>query len=81
MESHTFKTSGVCSREISFSVKDGRLYSVRFVAGCQGNLIALGRLVEGMPVEQVRQCLKGIHCGDKLTSCADQLCHAIELAR
>lgn len=74
----TYKTSGVCSKSIQFEIQDNRLKNVAFTNGCPGNLQALGKLVEGMPVEDVISRLKGIHCGNKTTSCADQLVRALE---
>ena len=46
-----FKTQGVCSREISFEVKDNKLTNVQFVGGCSGNTQGLSRLIEGMDVD------------------------------
>ena len=43
------KLEGVCSKEVSFSVADGRLKGVKFLNGCPGNLEAMARLLEGMP--------------------------------
>jgi len=75
-----FIPSGVCARKISFEIKDGKLYNVSFVGGCNGNLKAISKLVEGMEVEKVLSILKGNTCGYKNTSCADQLCRGIEEA-
>ena len=75
-----FIPSGVCARKISFEIKDGKLYNVSFVGGCNGNLKAISKLVEGMEVEKVLSILKGNTCGYKPTSCADQLCRGIEEA-
>jgi uncharacterized protein (TIGR03905 family) len=73
----TYKTTGVCSRQISFEVEDGRLKAVHFQGGCPGNLKALSTLLEGMPVADAVKKLKGITCGDKSTSCSDQLAIAL----
>ena len=75
-----FIPSGVCARKINFEIKDGKLYNVSFVGGCNGNLKAISKLVEGMEVEKVLSILKGNTCGSKNTSCADQLCRGIEEA-
>ena len=75
-----FIPSGVCARKINFEIKDGKLYNVSFVGGCNGNLKAISKLVEGMEVEKVLSILKGNTCGAKNTSCADQLCKGIEEA-
>ena len=45
---HTYTTMGVCSRQITFEIDDeGKLHNVSFLGGCNGNLKAIGRLVEG----------------------------------
>jgi uncharacterized protein (TIGR03905 family) len=70
-------TKGTCSSKISFEIKGGKLYSVIFKNGCDGNLKAIGKLLEGMDAKEAAQKLKGVNCGDKGTSCADQLAAAI----
>jgi len=75
---YTYKTKGTCSSKIDFDLKDGKVYSVSFEDGCNGNLKALGVLVEGMEAAAVVQKLKGLQCGRRETSCADQLAKAIE---
>lgn len=73
-----YKTQGVCSREISFSLEDGKISNVSFVGGCNGNLQGISSLVNGMDAKEAIARLKGIRCGSKLTSCPDQLAKAIE---
>ena len=73
-----YKTTGTCSQNISFDITDGRVYNVAFTGGCNGNLKGIGKLVEGMPVEEVISRLEGITCGFKPTSCPDQLAHALK---
>ena len=72
-----YRPRGVCSQLIDFQVVDGKLTHVQFVNGCPGNLQGIGRLVEGMPVEEVIRRLDGIRCGRKATSCPDQLAQAL----
>ena len=74
----TYKTSGVCSKKIDFEITDGRLHNVSFTGGCHGNLQGIGRLVEGMEVDEVISKLEGIRCGFKNTSCPDQLAKALK---
>ncbi len=74
----TYKTHGVCCKEINFDIKDGRLRDVNFVSGCNGNLQGISALVEGMDVHEVIHRLKGINCNGKGTSCPDQLAKALE---
>ena len=73
-------TKGVCARKINFEIIDGKLHNVSFMGGCNGNLKAISKLVEGMDAKKVIEILKGNTCGAKDTSCADQLCLAIEEA-
>ncbi|WFS61783.1 TIGR03905 family TSCPD domain-containing protein [Pseudodesulfovibrio thermohalotolerans] len=72
-----FKPEKVCSKLIRYRVVDDRLTDLEFTGGCDGNLKAISALVEGMKVEDVVSKLKGITCGKKSTSCADQLCIAL----
>jgi uncharacterized protein (TIGR03905 family) len=74
---HVFKPENVCSKLIRYKIEDGRLTDLEFTGGCDGNLKALGILLEGMKIEDVVDKLKGITCGRKKTSCADQLCIAL----
>ena len=78
MKSKTYKTKGTCSSTINFSIDDdGRLRDVQFTGGCNGNLKAIGKLVEGKPAGEIADLLEGNTCGFKTTSCADQLAKAI----
>ena len=74
---YEYTTKGTCSRKISFSVVDSRIANVLFVGGCDGNAKALAKLLEGMQVTEAMEKLAGIRCGNKGTSCADQLSRAI----
>lgn len=78
MEHVSFNPKGVCSIKIDFDVEDGKLYNVQFLGGCNGNLKAIGRLVEGKDAKEVADILRGNTCGMKPTSCADQLARAID---
>lgn len=73
----TYKTSGVCSREINFDIVDGKVHNVSYVGGCNGNLQGIGKLVEGLPVQEVIDRLEGISCGGRPSSCPDQLSRAL----
>jgi uncharacterized protein (TIGR03905 family) len=75
-----YKTHGTCSTKIRFDLQDGRIHSLSFEDGCDGNLKALGILVEGMEPETLINRLKGIRCGHRKTSCADQLAQAVAQA-
>ena len=76
----TYKTKGVCSREINFEVEDNKVKNVQFVGGCSGNTQGVARLIEGMDVDEAIARLDGIQCGFKGTSCPDQLAQALKQA-
>ena len=73
----TYKTQGTCSRHIEVEVEDDVIQQVFFWGGCNGNLQGISRLVKGMKVEEVLQKLEGVRCGNRSTSCPDQLCKAL----
>ena len=70
---YIYKTKGTCSSKIRLDINDGVVTNVVYTGGCDGNLKAIPRLVDGMTVEQIEEKCKGSHCGFKSTSCADQL--------
>ncbi len=77
---YTYRTKGTCSREISFELDGDRVKNVHFVGGCDGNLKAVSKLVDGMSVAQIEALLRGNTCGPRSTSCADQLAIAVREA-
>ena len=74
----TYKTKGTCSVQIDFDIKDGKIYNLKYLGGCNGNLKGIAALVEGQEVETVKNKLKGINCNGRGTSCPDQLAKALE---
>lgn len=83
MTSIDFTPSGVCSRNIHVDLADDgeTIEGVSFVGGCNGNLKAVSKLVRGRTVDEVTGILRGNTCGSKPTSCADQLCRALDAAQ
>lgn len=75
-----YQTKGTCSTRISFDLEDDVIRNVEFVSGCNGNLHAIEKLVDGFTVSQIQEKLGGIQCGHRQTSCADQLCKAVNIA-
>ncbi|MEG1547431.1 MAG: TIGR03905 family TSCPD domain-containing protein [Clostridia bacterium] len=77
MKHYTFYPQGVCSTRIDLDIDAGAVHNVAYTDGCDGNLKALGALVEGMKVDDVIKRLHGIRCGQSNTSCSDQLARAL----
>ncbi len=80
MASYNYVPSGVCSRKIFFDIEDGKLHNISFIGGCDGNLRAISKLLEGQDAQRAVDILKGNDCGGRGTSCADQLAIAVEQA-
>lgn len=79
MKKCSYRTKGVCSRQIDFELDGGVVHNVRFTGGCNGNLQGIGRLVEGMSADEVIEKLEGVDCNGKGTSCPDQLAQALKI--
>ncbi len=75
---YSYKTSGVCSRGVSFTIDGGIVRNVQFTGGCDGNTKGVAKLCEGRDAKELVTLLSGIRCGFKNTSCPDQLAKAIE---
>ncbi len=74
---YSYKTSGTCSLKIDFDIENDVVSNVEFTGGCNGNLKAISKLVDGMTVSQINEKLAGNTCGMRSTSCADQLAKAV----
>lgn len=77
---YSYKTRGTCSSQITFDISDGIITNVVFIGGCNGNLKAISKLVEGKDAAEIASLLGGNTCGMRPTSCADQLSRAIREA-
>lgn len=80
MEHFSYRTSFTCSQMIDFDIEDNVITNIVFTGGCNGNLKAIAKLVNGMTVEQIESQLLGNTCGMRPTSCADQLARAVRQA-
>ncbi|MBR6902950.1 MAG: TIGR03905 family TSCPD domain-containing protein [Clostridia bacterium] len=77
---YTYETQSVCSKAIEFELDGNIVKNIKFYGGCNGNLKAISKLLEGQTVEYIEEKLKGNLCGIKGTSCADQLAIAVRQA-
>lgn len=78
--SYKYKTKGTFSTMIEVELNGNIVKNVVFTGGCDGNLQAIPRLVEGLTVDEVEQKIGGISCGGRSTSCGDQLAKACRAA-
>lgn len=77
---YIYKTENTCSSEIRLNIEGNIVTDIAFTGGCNGNLKAIPRLVNGKTVEEIESILAGITCGRRPTSCADQLARACRAA-
>lgn len=77
---YVYRTEMVCAQEIHFHLEGDVVSNIVFIGGCNGNLKAIAKLVDGWTVSQIEEKLLGNTCGRKPTSCADQLAKGIRQA-
>lgn len=77
---YEYKTKDVCPMKIQFDINDNVISNIEFLGGCNGNLKAISKLVDGWTVDKIEAALSGNTCGWKKTSCADQLAKAVRQA-
>ena len=77
---YSYQTSMVCASRIDFDLEGDVVKDIVFHGGCNGNLKAIAKLVDGWTVQQIEDKLLGNTCGYKPTSCADQLAKAVRAA-
>ena len=78
---HVFTPRGVCSRAIHVELDGDTVSSVEFEGGCNGNLKAISKVSRGMTVSQIAELWEGNTCGNRKTSCVDQLVCALREAQ
>ena len=73
--------SQVCAKQFAITLDGDTILEVKATGGCNGNLKAISALLAGMDIDSAVKRLKGITCGNKGTSCADQLAQALLTAK
>jgi len=73
-----YKTEGVCCKEITVNVENGVVKEILFSNGCNGNLKGIAELAKGRKAEDIIKSISGIRCGERATSCPDQLAAALK---
>ena len=77
---YDYKTENTCAQMISFDIDGTVITNISFLGGCNGNLKAIAKLVDGWTVDRIEEMLLGNTCGRRPTSCADQLAKAVRAA-
>ena len=77
---YKYKTESTCSQTIFFDINGNVITNIEFYGGCNGNLKAISKLLEGAAVEEIEKKLLGNTCGRRPTSCTDQLARDVRKA-
>lgn len=77
---YAYKTKDTCSSGIFFDINRGVVTNIEFLGGCNGNLKAISKLLDGWKAEEIAKKCLGNTCGQKNTSCVDQLAKAVMMA-
>ena len=75
---YVYYPKGVCSIKMVFNIDGDIIKNLKIIGGCPGNTVGVSKLVEGKSIDEVIKLLKGIPCGNKGTSCPDQIAIALE---
>ena len=75
-----YQTEGVCCALMQVAIDDDTIVDAQFLGGCNGNLKAIAKILDGATVEDIEKKLLGNTCGNRPTSCADQLAQAVRKA-
>lgn len=78
---YAYKTENTCSQLIELDINNGIVTNVAFTGGCNGNLKAIPRLIDGWTADAIAEKLSGVTCGRRPTSCGDQLARAVLAAK
>jgi uncharacterized protein (TIGR03905 family) len=77
---YIYQTENTCASQIKFNLDGTIVTDIEFLGGCNGNLKAIPKLIDGWTVDQIEEKCKGITCGRRSTSCVDQLAAAVRKA-
>ena len=77
---YDYKTENTCAQMISFDLEGDVVTKISFLGGCNGNLKAIAKLIDGWTVDKIEEMLLGNTCGRRTTSCADQLAKTVQEA-
>jgi len=77
---YEYKTQDTCAQMISFELDGDKVKDIEFYGGCNGNLKAISKLLDGSSVDEIESQLLGNTCGRRPTSCTDQLAKAVRKA-
>lgn len=62
-----------------FDIDENRIIkNVKIIGGCPGNLLGISKILVDMSIKDVIERFDGVKCGNKPTSCPDQIAQALK---
>jgi len=58
---YDYKTENTCAQMISFDIDGDVITNISFLGGCNGNLKAIAKLVDGWTADRIEEMLMGEH--------------------
>ena len=79
IKEYTHNCVGTCSRLVTITYDDEThlINEVKFLGGCPGNTKGVSKLCVGRKLEDVYEILNGTMCGNRGTSCPNELSKGI----
>lgn len=78
MNTFTYKTKGTCSRVMNFEIENNTIKGVEILGGCEGNLKGISNIIKNKTISEVIEAFDGVTCGNRGTSCPDQIATALK---
>ena len=78
MGKYVYQPKCVCSKVIEFEIEDDTIRSLKVTVGCSCNLRGISSILRGKSVDEVIEAFDGIQCGNRPTSCPDQIAQALK---
>lgn len=76
---YEYTPKGTCSQKMIFDINDDNIIeNVKIIGGCPGNLLGISKILVGMSIDLVIERFDGVKCGNKNTSCPDQIAQALK---
>lgn len=75
---YEYLPKGTCSNKFEFELDGDIIKSVNILGGCPGNLLGISKILKGKKYTEAIDAFKGVKCGNKPTSCPDQIATALE---
>lgn len=80
MREYTFEPRKVCAKKVQVVLDDeDKIVRMKINGGCPGNSKAVAALAKGMSKNEFIKKVENIQCGNKGTSCADQIAHFLNI--